>query len=143
MKRKNATSQPQWLMWAENVTLSSPILLNIVAGVESSLKSLEKQSKKSAQREDQPPRYKIATITWLAIFPLALAINAVLHPMLNPLSPTLRLMLLTGIIVPLMTYLVMPKMTKWFSDWLYASEKDGKRRRPWLEEKRDFVDHLD
>lgn len=66
-----------------------------------------------------PPRYKMALITWLAIFCLINIINILFAPILNPLPPLIRTFLLTACLVSLMTYIVMPQMTKLFAKWLY------------------------
>lgn len=74
--------------------------------------------------EPSPPRYKMAVVTWLAVFPLISAIFALLGPVLNQLPVLLRTLLLTVIMVSLMTYVVMPRMTRLFAFWLYP----GRRR---------------
>jgi uncharacterized protein len=66
-----------------------------------------------------PPRYKMAFITWLAIFSLINVINFLFAPILNVLPPLVRTFVLTLTLVLLMTYVVMPQMTKIFSQWLY------------------------
>jgi uncharacterized protein len=66
-----------------------------------------------------PPRYKMAFITWLAIFSLINIINFLFAPILNPLPPLIRTFILTACLVSLMTYIVMPQMTKLFAKWLY------------------------
>ncbi len=70
-----------------------------------------------------PPRYKMALITWLAIFPLISGINALFGPVLNHLPPLIRSLVLTAVLVPLMTYLVMPRMTRLFARWLYPKPR--------------------
>lgn len=67
----------------------------------------------------KPPRYKMFLLTWLAIYPLITAIFLVLGDWLNTLPLLLRTLLLTGVLVYLMTYIVMPKLTKLFHHWLF------------------------
>jgi uncharacterized protein len=69
--------------------------------------------------EPAPPRYKMAIVTWLAVFPLATAIFAITHPLLGGLPTVIRTLVFTLIMVTLMTYVVMPRMTRLFSFWLY------------------------
>ena len=69
--------------------------------------------------EPAPPRYKMAIITWLAVFPLATAIFALTHPLIGGLPTVIRTLVFTIIMVTLMTYVVMPRMTRLFSFWLY------------------------
>jgi len=70
-----------------------------------------------------PPRYKMATITWLAVFPLATLVFMVLDPLLGGAPVALRTLAFTLVMVTLMTYIVMPRMTRLFSFWLYPKEK--------------------
>ncbi|HET7273226.1 MAG TPA: antibiotic biosynthesis monooxygenase [Rubrobacter sp.] len=72
--------------------------------------------------EPAPPRYKMAVVTWIAVFPLATAIFALTHPLLGGLPTVLRTLVFTLIMVTTMTYVVMPRMTRLFSFWLYPNE---------------------
>lgn len=74
------------------------------------------------QRTIAPPRYKMALITWSAIFPLIVLINALFAPLLNQLPSITRSLVLTITLVLLMTYLLMPMMTKIFERWLYPQK---------------------
>jgi uncharacterized protein len=76
-----------------------------------------------------PARYKMVTVTWLAVFPLITTMQMVLGPIfLNSLPLPLRSFILTSILVPLMTYGVMPRMTQLFAHWLYPSLKHSRKR---------------
>ena len=72
--------------------------------------------------EPAPPRYKMAVVTWIAVFPLATAIFAVTQPLLGGLPTVLRTLVFTLIMVTTMTYVVMPRMTRLFSFWLYPDD---------------------
>ena len=69
-----------------------------------------------------PPRYKMAIVTWLAIFILIVIINLLFGSFLASLSMLLRSLVLTIVLVGLMTYVVMPRMTRLFSWWLYPKK---------------------
>ena len=69
--------------------------------------------------EPAPPRYKMAVVTWLAVFPTVLVIFTLFGPLLNLLPTVLRTLLFTLTMVTLMTYVIMPRMTRLFSFWLY------------------------
>jgi len=77
----------------------------------------------SKEGDPPPPRYKMATITWLAVFPLATLVFMVLDPLLGGAPVALRTLAFTLVMVTLMTYIVMPRMTRLFSFWLYPKEK--------------------
>jgi antibiotic biosynthesis monooxygenase (ABM) superfamily enzyme len=72
--------------------------------------------------EPAPPRYKMAIITWFAVFPLATGIFAVTEPLLGGLPTVIRTLVFTLIMVTTMTYVVMPRTTRLFSFWLYPNE---------------------
>jgi uncharacterized protein len=68
-----------------------------------------------------PLRYKMALITWLAIFPLIVVINLLFGNILGQLPMLLRSLIISATLVLLMTYVVMPRMTRLFTSWLYPS----------------------
>jgi antibiotic biosynthesis monooxygenase (ABM) superfamily enzyme len=70
-----------------------------------------------------PPRYKMAIVTWIAIFGLIIVINLILGSFLASLPMLLRSFLLTVVLVALMTYVIMPRMTRLFSGWLYPKNR--------------------
>jgi uncharacterized protein len=70
-----------------------------------------------------PPRYKMAAISWLSIFPLINLINFLFASFLNLLPYLIRSLIVSVILVFLMTYVVMPRMTKLFARWLYPKQK--------------------
>jgi uncharacterized protein len=70
-----------------------------------------------------PPRYKMVLVTWLVIFPLINIIPPFLNQLLAPLPPLLRSAIGAAFMVSLMTYIVMPRVTKLFARWLYPKSK--------------------
>jgi len=70
-----------------------------------------------------PVRWKQYLVTWSAIYPLSTVIPLILLPILRMLNiPKIRLIdsfFVSGIIVLLMVYLVMPYYTRWIKKWLY------------------------
>ena len=54
-----------------------------------------------------------AVLTWIAIWPLITALLLLGEPMLAALPVPLRTLVLTGILVPLMSFVVMPRLTRW------------------------------
>jgi uncharacterized protein len=59
-----------------------------------------------------PPPYKMALLTWLRIFPLITLVVIALDPLLEKLDLVLRLAVTTAVTVPIMTWLVMPRITR-------------------------------
>jgi hypothetical protein len=70
-----------------------------------------------------PPRYKMAVVTWLAIFPLLIGANLAAPALLGSLPPIVRVVPVSMVLIVVMTWAVMPLMTKWFRFWLYASAR--------------------
>lgn len=66
-----------------------------------------------------PPPYKMAVLTWMTIFPLITLVVVALGPMLDGLALVLRLAITTAVTVPIMTWLVMPRITRLMRWWLY------------------------
>jgi uncharacterized protein len=70
-----------------------------------------------------PPPYKMALLTWITIFPLITAIVAVTGPLLEELPLAVRLGITTALAVPLMTWVVMPRVTRLLRGWLYPDHR--------------------
>jgi antibiotic biosynthesis monooxygenase (ABM) superfamily enzyme len=68
-----------------------------------------------------PPKYKMALVVWLSIFTLVVTLSHLFEPLLNLLPFEPRILLLTGVVVFLMTYVVMPNLTKLLHPWLFKS----------------------
>ncbi|PSN15697.1 antibiotic biosynthesis monooxygenase [filamentous cyanobacterium CCT1] len=66
-----------------------------------------------------PPRYKMAIVTWLGVFFTISILNRLLVPLLAGLPVLLRTLLVTGLTVALLTYVIMPRLTQLFRQWLY------------------------
>lgn len=71
-----------------------------------------------------PFRWKQALVTWSAIYPLVLIVPLLLLPTFRwigiPDHPLLSSLLVSGVIVVLMSYVVMPPYTKLIKGWLYS-----------------------
>lgn len=66
-----------------------------------------------------PKRYKMATLTALSVFVVAQLLGYLLSPLLEPIPLLLRALILTTLTVFLLTYVVMPRVTRLFYRWLY------------------------
>ncbi|MBU5636264.1 antibiotic biosynthesis monooxygenase [Geomonas sp. Red69] len=71
-----------------------------------------------------PVRWKQFLVTWSAIFPLALGMPLVVHPTLHYLgiqdNRLLATLAVTGLVVFLMVYVVMPRYTRLVQRWLFS-----------------------
>jgi antibiotic biosynthesis monooxygenase (ABM) superfamily enzyme len=67
-----------------------------------------------------PPRWKQATVIWLAFFPTSLVLTYLLTPVSAGWPPVLRVLLTTLVATPWMTYAFLPFVTRLFGRWLRA-----------------------
>jgi len=72
-----------------------------------------------APRVSPPPRHTMAVVTWLAIFPLVYVVASAMNEVAAAAPALVRTMLTAAILVMLMTYVVMPLMTRLFARWLF------------------------
>jgi len=75
--------------------------------------------------EPNPKRYKLLLVTVVAIFPLSLLIPQVLAQLFDTVAPTLKNSVVSGliqttIIVALMSYAIMPRLTHRMRRWLLS-----------------------
>jgi antibiotic biosynthesis monooxygenase (ABM) superfamily enzyme len=70
-----------------------------------------------------PPPYKMALVTWVTIFPLITLVVVASAPLLGRLPLVVRLAVTTAVTVSLMTWVVMPRVTRLLHRWLYPSRR--------------------
>jgi uncharacterized protein len=70
-----------------------------------------------------PPPYKMAVLTWVTIFPLITLVVVVSAPLIGNLPLVPRLGVTTLVTVSLMTWVVMPRVTRLLRRWLYPSRR--------------------
>ena len=70
-----------------------------------------------------PPPYKMAIVTWAAIFPLITLVVAASAPLIGGLPLVPRLAVTTLVTVSLMTWVVMPRVTWLLRRWLYPGRR--------------------
>ena len=66
-----------------------------------------------------PPKYKTALVTWIGVFVCASTLGYFLAPYLASLPYLLRQAIMTGLVVILLAYVVMPRLTRLFHGWLH------------------------
>ncbi|RXK81258.1 antibiotic biosynthesis monooxygenase [Filimonas effusa] len=65
-----------------------------------------------------PPRWKMAVATLCGVFPTSLFLSFTVGPLIQKLPPPLRLLIIAGCMVALLTWVVMPVVTKVLRRWL-------------------------
>lgn len=69
----------------------------------------------------QPPRWKVAIVTWLGICPTVYVTFLLVSVPLESWPLLGRVAVVTALVVMAMTWLVAPQLTRLFRPWLYAS----------------------
>jgi uncharacterized protein len=77
-----------------------------------------------------PPRWKMAAVTFGAVYPLSLLIQTFLSPHTQPWPLPVRALLFPLLIVPLLTYAVMPHLSRLLRRWLYPATRTPPPARP-------------
>ena len=70
-----------------------------------------------------PPKWKMFVVTLTAIVPLVVLMNLLIVPLVTGWWLVARAFLFAGILTGLMTWVVMPRMTRLFRRFLYRSER--------------------
>lgn len=65
-----------------------------------------------------PPRWRLTVVSWLGIFPTVALLLAFVAPFLAGLPFLLRTAVITALVAVLMSYVIMPRLTRWLSGWL-------------------------
>lgn len=65
-----------------------------------------------------PPKWKIAVLIWLAIYPSITLLFLLVGKQLWLIPLPLRTLTITLILVPLMVFVLLPALQKLFSGWL-------------------------
>lgn len=73
--------------------------------------------------QSPPPRWKMALLTWLALSPVILVISTLVGPWLGAWPEVPRVYASAGLSVLMMTWLVMPLVTRTLWKWLYPTPR--------------------
>jgi len=86
-------------------------------------------SEKAPQVIAQPPRYKQAIITWLGVYPALTVTLAVLGPAMESWPLPLRTLLVTLILVPALTWVILPLLRRMLWSWLFRADIHHQRAK--------------
>jgi len=75
-----------------------------------------------------PPRWKMAIATFLGVFPAALVLSLTLGPVIKPWNFILGSVVFNACMVALLTWLIMPAVTRALHSWLHAEIKPNPER---------------
>jgi len=65
-----------------------------------------------------PLRWRLTVVSWLGIFPTVAVVLWLVAPWLKPVPFLPRTALLTALVAVIMSYVVMPRLTRWMAWWL-------------------------
>lgn len=74
-----------------------------------------------------PPKWKMTIISWLALYPAVTLVFVIFGEWLAQVPLLLRTMMVTVVVMGLMSYVLMPRMTRWFAFWLFPRQKGPSR----------------
>jgi antibiotic biosynthesis monooxygenase (ABM) superfamily enzyme len=69
-----------------------------------------------------PPRWKMALVTFAGVYPLALILQLTAVPATKEWPLPLRALVFPVVLVPLLTYVIMPGLSRLLRDWLYPGQ---------------------
>jgi antibiotic biosynthesis monooxygenase (ABM) superfamily enzyme len=67
----------------------------------------------------QPPKWKFAIMVWLAIYPTITLVSYIIGDAIKSWPLPLKTLLMTGILVPLMVFILLPFLRKLLGNWLH------------------------
>ena len=94
----------------------------------STLAGMERWFTLSRSERALPPRYKTVALVLLGLYPLVLALDVVLGPLLSGLPRAVGLLASLLVSVSIMVGGVLPLLTRMFRGWLHPCASQGKPR---------------
>jgi len=67
-----------------------------------------------------PKKWKFSLMVWIAIYPAITLASFLLGDLIKDLALPVRTFIMTGILVPLMVYVLLPLLRKLFGAWLHT-----------------------
>jgi antibiotic biosynthesis monooxygenase (ABM) superfamily enzyme len=72
-----------------------------------------------------PPRWKMAAATLCGVYPTSLFLTYVLAPHIQGLHPAVKTLIVAGCMVGMLTWIVMPRVTKVLKPWLSGNSRSN------------------
>lgn len=101
-----------WIARADALTIGGPKVLR-VNGLEAWFALPE------GPNTPPPPKWKTAIVSAIGIYPVISLMPMLLSPMTNGLPTWFATLVNIAIMMPLMTWVIMPQVTRLFRSWLY------------------------
>ncbi len=65
-----------------------------------------------------PPKWNMTIVSWLGIFPTVALLLKLTHPLLEGIPFLPRTAIFTALVALMMSYVVMPRLSRWMAWWL-------------------------
>ncbi|MCL9806976.1 hypothetical protein NAT51_15675 [Flavobacterium amniphilum] len=69
--------------------------------------------------DKKPPKWKMALLTWIAVFPMVIILLEIFSKLFPSFPLALKVFFVTITLVTLLTWVLMPNLTKLFKKWLF------------------------
>ncbi|MHB8135383.1 MAG: antibiotic biosynthesis monooxygenase [Anaerolineaceae bacterium] len=111
-----STERKDYLLKSESMT-EGELSVQEMSGMESffALPGTQKDSL-------SPPRYKMAILTILVLYPTLLGLSTLIAFIFHGFPRPLLILITLVVLVPIMTYFIMPWVTRLFRFWLYPGD---------------------
>ncbi|CAM1369154.1 antibiotic biosynthesis monooxygenase [Tenacibaculum xiamenense] len=73
-------------------------------------------------KQNVPPKWKMATLTWCAVFPGVVILSLLFKGIFPDINSTIITLFVTLALVPLLTWVLMPNLVKLFKFWLFDNK---------------------
>ena len=110
---ETSDERQQWLDRFSEVDMGDPEM-EVLSGLETWFTANDEEA------VVPPPRHKMVIVLWLSISILSILIYLAFDPLLADIPPIWRILSGTLVVVLLMTYIVMPFLTKLLHRWLHS-----------------------
>lgn len=123
-KFNNQDNLDIWLNSKERLKILEQIedLLQEESKISTSLGIVSWLSLPGKPKVKAPKKYKITLVSWLALYPTVTLIFLLFGDILSEMPLLARTFIVTAIVMPVMSYVLMPRVTKWFSFWLFSND---------------------
>jgi uncharacterized protein len=104
-----------WIARADGLTVGAPSIVR-VNGLEAWFSLPE------VPNVLPPPKWKTAIVSAVGIYPMTSLMPILLKPITGNLQPWLATLVSVCIMMPMMTWIIMPQVTRLFRPWLYPAK---------------------
>lgn len=126
---KQSLSYQEWMRRLKELTAGDP-LIEEMGGISGWFALPEKLHQKP------PKKYRMAIMAFLGVYPLTYFLPLSLKPLIGNWHPLLKNFLISGLVVALLTWLVMPFFSRLFSAWLFVESNTIHIKEDFKNEKR-------